>query len=514
MPDTSSKRTFFRVTSYSPHNQHKTSMLHSWLNWLAPIIKLLGFLLILLSCFKLAPVILLFSEGQHQDTWVFLYSMLFTLLCGSIMVGLGSLAPFNLRGRQIFLLTSLSWIVLSFFSAFPLLFGSTNLSISDAVFETVSGLTTTGATVLSNLDNMSHGILLWRGILQWLGGIGIIVMGMAILPFLQVGGMRLFQSESSDWSEKAMPRSSTLAKAIGKVYIGLTLLCILSYWLAGMTPFDALVHGMSTSATGGFANYDASMGQFSGNTLILWITTLFMFLSALPFVLYVHLIQGRPFPLLKDSQVHALARILLGAILSMTLYLMLKLDWDWYQALTHASFNIVSVVTTTGYASHDYNAWGSFAVVFFLYLMFIGGCSGSTSGGFKVFRLQLSWMLMRNQMMTLLHPRGIFAQRYNGRPVQDDVIRSMVAFAFFFFATIATLALALALMGLDFLTSLTAAVTAVANVGPGLGDLVGPAGNFSSLPDAGKWLMSIGMILGRLEIVTFMILFTRAFWRT
>lgn len=512
MPDTSSRHALPR-SAFHPTHRSAISPLHAWFIWLAPIIKLMGLLLLLLGSFKLAPIVLLFLEGERQDTWVFIYSMLLTLVCGGLMVAIGSLAPFTLRGRQIFLLTSLSWIVLSFFSAFPLLFGSTDLSISDAVFETVSGLTTTGSTVLSGLDNMSHGILLWRGILQWLGGIGIIVMGMAILPFLQVGGMRLFQSESSDWSEKALPRSGTIAKAIGKVYIGLTLLCIFSYWLAGMTPFDALVHGLSTSATGGFGSYDASMGQFANSPAILWITVLFMFLGALPFVLYVHLIQGHPLPMLRDSQVRALLKILLVSVLIMTLYLMTRHDRSWFDALTQAAFNVVSIVTTTGYTSTDYNAWGSFAVVLFLYLMFIGGCSGSTSGGFKVFRHQLSLMLMRNQMMALLHPRGVFSQRYNGRPVPDDVIRSMVAFAFFFFATIGALALALAFMGLDFITSFTAAVTSVANIGPGLGDVIGPAGTFAPLPDAGKWLLSLGMILGRLEIVTFMILFTRAFWR-
>ena len=505
----------YRVPNKPSHAERRQqlSSLRRGFEWIAPIIKLLGMLLLLLGSFMLAPVILLYLESFTADTQVFLYAMLFTLLSGGLMVVIGSLAPFNLRGRQIFLLTSLGWIVLSLFSSIPLYFGSTQLSLADAMFESVSGLTTTGSTILSGLDEMSKGILLWRAILQWLGGIGIIVLGMAILPFLQVGGMRLFQSESSDWSEKAMPRSGTLAKAIGKVYVGLTLACILSYWLAGMSGFDALVHGLTTSATGGFANYDASMGHFADTPVILWITILFMFLGALPFVLFVHMIQGRPLPLVKDSQVRALAKILLTAVIIMTAYLVTRHEWDWFEALTHAAFNITSVVTTTGYASSDYNAWGTFAVIFFLYLMFIGGCSGSTSGGFKVFRHQLSIMLMRNQMMALLHPRGVFSQNYNGRHVPDDVIRSMVAFAFFFFATIAALALALSFMGLDFITSFTAAVTAVANVGPGLGETVGPAGNFASLPDAGKWLMALGMILGRLEIVTFMILFTRAFWR-
>lgn len=493
--------------------RQEISLLRQGFEWSAPLIKLLGLLLLLLGCFKLAPTLLLAFQNETEDTRIFFGSMLFTLTCGGIMVLVGSLAPFHLRGRQIFLLTSLSWLVLSLFSALPFLYGSTQLSMADAIFESVSGLTTTGATILSGLDTSSQGILLWRAILQWLGGIGIIVLGMAILPFLQVGGMRLFQSESSDWSEKVLPRSGTLAKAIGKIYIGLTTLCIFSYWLAGMNPFDALVHGMTTSATGGFSNYDASMSHFAATNSILWIAVVFMFLGSLPFVLFVHLIQGNPLPIFKDSQVKALAKILLAAVLIMTCYLATQQNWNWSKALTQAAFNVVSIISTTGYSSSDYNSWGNFAVLFFFYIMFIGGCSGSTSGGFKVFRHQLSLVLMRNQMMTLLHPRGVFSQRYNGRPVPDDVIRSMVAFAFFFFATIAVLALALSFMGLDFITSFTSAVTAVANIGPGLGDIVGPTGNFSSLPDLGKWLMSLGMILGRLEIVTFMILFTRAFWR-
>ena len=508
-----SRASFTHRVSRSKRRQ-EISLLRQGFEWIAPLIKLLGLLLLLLGSFKLAPTLLLAFQGDEVETKVFFSSMLVTLVSGGVMVFLGSLAPFHLRGRQIFLLTSLSWIVLSLFSALPFIFGPTQLPLADAIFESVSGLTTTGATILSGLDSTSQGILLWRAILQWLGGIGIIVLGMAILPFLQVGGMRLFQSESSDWSEKALPRSGTLAKAIGKVYIGLTTLCILSYWIAGMTPFDAFVHGMTTSATGGFSNYDASMGQFAATSSILWIGIVFMFLGSLPFVLFVHMIQGNPLPIFKDSQVRALAKILLGAVLIMTLYLVTQLNWEWSTAITQASFNIVSIVSTTGFSSTDYNGWGNFAVLFFLYIMFIGGCSGSTSGGFKVFRHQLSVILMRNQMMTLLHPRGVFSQNYNGRPVPDDVIRSMVAFAFFFFATIGTLALALSFMGLDFITSFTSAVTVVANIGPGLGETVGPAGNFSNLPDLGKWLMSLGMILGRLEIVTFMILFTRAFWRT
>lgn len=481
--------------------------------WLAPLLRLMGMLLILLGWFMAAPLVLLIQES-HPDVWAFGLSMGLTIGLGLVMAFLGARAPFILTGRQMFMITTLSWLMMSAFASLPMMLGSTHLSITDAWFETVSGITTTGSTVISGLDTLSHGILLWRGILQWLGGIGIIVMGMAILPFLQVGGMRLFQTESSDWSEKALPRSGKVAKAIGKVYVGLTAVCGFSYWLAGMTPFDALVHSLTTVATGGFANYDASMGHFADTPMILWLSSFFMVLGSLPFLLYVQLIQRNWKPLWKDSQVRALLKLLALTILALTIYLCEVRDWYWFEALTHATFNVISVVSTSGYASSDYNDWGSFSVMVFFYIMFIGGCSGSTSGGFKIFRLQLAALLMSNQLKSLLHPRGVFSQRFNGRPVPDDVIRSMIAFAFFFFLTIASLALALSLMGLDFLTSLSSAVSAVANVGPALGHLIGPADNFELLPDAAKWVLSFGMILGRLEIVTFMILFTRAFWRS
>lgn len=501
-----------RSHNFGTRRQEITA-LRELLEWLAPLSKLLGLFIMLLGCFMLLPSLLLAWE-KSADTQAFFIALGITLGCGAGLTLLGSLTPFYLRGRQIFVLTSLGWLVLSLFAALPFMLASTQLSFIDALFESVSGLTTTGSTILTNLEQQSSGILLWRGLLQWLGGIGIIVLGMAILPFLQVGGMRLFQSESSDWSDKALPRSQVLAKAIGKVYLGLTSLCIFSYWLAGMQPFDALVHGLTTSATGGFSNYDDSLGFFAQQPAILWVGVVFMFLGSLPFVVFVQLTQGRWKPLWKDSQIRALSKLLVVAILLMTLYLILHTDWSLCLAITQAAFNVVSIVSTSGFSGGDFSTWGSFATLFFLYLMFIGGCSGSTSGGFKIFRHQLALILMRNQLKTLLHPRGVFSQRYNGKHLSNEVINSMVAFAFFFFATIACLALALAFMGLDFLTSFTSAVTAVANIGPGLGAQVGPAGNFADLPSTAKVLLSFGMLLGRLEILTFMVLFTRAFWRT
>lgn len=499
-------------TSYKPLQPQGMARLKKLLLWLAPVVRLLGLLIIILACLMLLPALLSFLTGQPAEAQTFLSCSLVSLSIGLAMFALASLAKFNLSGRQVFLLTSLSWLVLSFFAALPFMFASAQLNFTDAMFESISGLTTTGASLLVNLEAQSTAILLWRALLQWLGGIGIIVLGMAILPFLQVGGMRLFQSESSDWSAKAVPRSATLAKAIGLVYLGLTCLCIVSYWLAGMQGFDALVHGLTTSATGGFSNYSASMGQFISQPQILWVGIVFMLLGSLPFVLFVQALQGRPLKILNDSQVQALVKLLLVASLLVFGYLVSQGE-NLSTALHLAVFNVVSVVSTSGFAAGDYSSWGSFALMFFFLLMFAGGCSGSTSGGFKIFRYQLTWLLVRNQFLTLVHPRAVRMQKYNSSPINEGLITSLIAFAFCFFALIAFLALALSFMGLDFLTSLSAAVTSVTNVGPGLGAEIGPAGNFAFLPNAAKWLLGLGMLLGRLEILTLVVIFTPTFWR-
>jgi trk system potassium uptake protein TrkH len=368
---------------------------------------------------------------------------------------------------------------------------------------------------MTGLDDLPRGVLLWRSLIQWIGGIGIIVMGIAILPFLSVGGMRLFHTESSDWSEKAVPRTNKLASAIGIVYLGMSALCALLYYLGGMSAFDAICHAMTTLATGGFANYDASFGHFAGTPYLLVVASVFMLASGLPYVLYVRALQGqggvRGF--FGDEQVRGVLVFVLMVTVLVGLYLLVSGTRDGTSAHLHALFNVVSVVTTTGYASDDYASWGGAMTIAFLFLMFVGGASGSTSGGMKMFRTQLGFAVLQNQLRSLVHPRGVFTVRYNGRAVPDEVLRSVLGFAFFFFLTIAALALGLALLGLDPLTSLSGAVSAVTNVGPGLGERIGPAGNFQSLPDAGKWLLGIGMLLGRLEIMTVIVLLTPAFWR-
>jgi trk system potassium uptake protein len=418
---------------------------------------------------------------------------------------------FALVPRQVFVLTSLTWVAVSMFAAMPLLLIQ-EISYTDAFFETMSGVTTTGSTVLTGLDQAARGILLWRSLLQWIGGIGFIVMGVLILPFLRVGGMRLFHAESSDRSEKVLPRFESVAKAIALSYVALSGACALAYYLAGMSAFDAVNHAMTTVSTGGYSTHDASMGHFSSLS-VHWVSIAFMILGALPFALYVQAVRMSPSALWKDRQVIGFLQLVVFIGLGLTAVNILANDREPLAALTASFFNVVSVVTTTGYASEDYSLWGELAVMVFFYLTFVGGCSGSTAGGLKIFRFQVAYIILRRQLDRLVHPRAVFTERYNNREIGEDIIRSLVSFSFFFALTIGFLALGLSLFDLDFMTSLTGAITAVTNVGPGLGQTIGPVGNFASLPDGAKWLLSAGMLLGRLEIMTVLVVLTPRFWQ-
>ena len=479
-------------------------------NW-AQIFKIMAVLWLVLAMFMALPWIVLIIE-KDPDAPAFGMSLLIILSAALITWLLTRRVSLELKPWQMFILTAGSWTSISCFASLPLILGAPQLSVTNAVFESVSAITTTGSTILTGIEELSDGLKLWRGLMQWMGGIGIIVMGIAILPFLKVGGMRLFHTESSDWSDKVMPRTGGIAKATLTIYVALTLLAMLSYWVGGMLPLDAVVHGMTSLATGGFANSDASFGAYAEQPWLVWMGSLFMLSGALPFVLYIRFIRTSRSALWKDQQVRGLLKLLLAAILVLSTWRVLQGD-DWFVSLTHVTFNVISVVTTTGYASDDYTLWGSLPIAAFFYLTFIGGCSGSTSGGMKVFRFQIAMLMLRNQLRYLIHANGVFTTRYNQQPVTNDISRSVVAFSFFFFITIAVLALSLSALGLDLVTALSGAATAVANVGPGLGDTIGPAGNFATLPDAAKWLLCLGMLMGRLEILTVVVLLTPMFWR-
>ena len=421
-------------------------------------------------------------------------------------------ANFRLVPRQLYLLTVSSWLVVSAFCAIPFALSDIHMSVVDSAFETISGVTTTGSTVITGLDTTPVSILLWRALLQWMGGIGIVVMVVAILPHLRVGGMRLFRSEASDKSEKFTARSSEVAKSIGTVYLGLSIACALAYWLAGMDGFNAVYHAMTTVSTGGYSTSDLSLRQFADPDVI-WVSTIFMFLSGLPFVLLAQFLRGRRRPILRDQQVRGYAYFAVVAVAIMAAWLVITYSLPIGEALRIAAFCSISIITTTGYVFIDYNLWGGLAAGAFFFMTFAGACAGSTAGGIKIFRFQIAARMLRNQINSMLHPRGMFPNKYNNQPITDEIVTSVIAFSFVFSGTIAVLAVALSLTGLDLVTSLSGAATAVANVGPGLGEVIGPMGHFGMLPESSKWILIVGMLMGRLEIVTVLILFTAAFWR-
>lgn len=409
------------------------------------------------------------------------------------------------------MITTLCWLAVSGFAALPLWF-KLPISYTDAFFETMSGITTTGSTILTGLDRLAHSVLIWRSLLQWFGGIGFIVVAVAVLPQLKVGGMRLFQSESSDWSEKTLPRSGAIAKRIIGTYLLMTATCAYLYLLGGMTMFEAINHAMTTVSTGGYSTSDASMGFFTSQ-LVIWTSTTFMILASLPFTLFVRCMRGEYQSLHKDIQVQAFVILLVVIWLILSLWLWNNSHYSFWQALTLVSFNITSTVSTTGYAYGDYTLWGGFAKLMFFFLLCVGGCSGSTAGGIKIFRFQIGSKLLHIQLKHLIHPKACLVQNYNGQKITDDILRSLIGFSFFFILLIVVMSLLLTLCGLDPITSVSGATTAVANVGPGLGKIIGPAGNFSSLPDGAKWILSAGMLLGRLEVITVLVLFTPIFWK-
>ena len=476
-----------------------------------PILFALGLMVCLMALAMTLPAALDFADDS--PTWrAFAVSSLFSLFVGVLMMMFAyEQRTVRVGVREGFLLTASCWALLSAFAALPFL--GIGLPFTDAYFETMSGLTTTGATVITKLENLPRGILLWRALLQGIGGLGIIVVAILILPFLRIGGMQLFQTESSDRSEKVVPRAFELVAAIAGVFSALVFVCMIVYMLLGMTPFDAICHALATISTGGFSTHDDSFGFFASPALD-WAGSFFMLSGALPFVVYIKVLRGDRSALWQDTQVRGLIVFLVAVCLILAVWLALVKGVTFVEALRDATFNVVSIVTTTGFANEDYGKWGPFAVGIFFLLMFVGGCSGSTTGGIKIYRLQVASLLTRSHLLHLISPSRIVTLIYNGRRLPDDVPFSVIAFLAIYMATIGIFTVVLAAMGLDLVTALSSATTAMGNVGPGLGDIVGPAGNFAGLPAGAKWVLSFAMLLGRLELFTVLVLFRREFWQS
>lgn len=475
-----------------------------------PVFHVIGYLLIILATAMLAPMFVDLGVG-NPDWAVFGTASAVTLFFGVLMVLTSWTPAKTLHLRQVFLLTTLAWIFVCAFAALPFMFAETRLSFTDAYFESMSGLTTTGSTVMVGLDRLPPGLLLWRSLTQWLGGLGIVAMGIAVLPFLRVGGMQLFRAESSDRSDKVVPRASDLAVALGWIYMTLTLVCTTALSFAGMSAFDAICHAMTAVSTAGFSTRDSSVGAWN-NASVEGVLIFFMVLGGVPFVRLISLARGDVGPIWRDTQVRWYLSFLVVVSAAVGVWLAETTGISWLQGLRFATFNVVSIVTTTGYASADYSLWGPLAISAFLMLMVVGGCTGSTTGGIKVFRFEILFMVMRVQLIRLYSPHRIMPLTYNGKPVDNDIMVSVMAFGFVFVALLVLFAVVLSGIGLDLVTAFSGAATALANVGPGLGPIIGPAGNFSSLPDSAKWVLSAGMLLGRLEFFTVLVLLNPRFW--
>ena len=478
---------------------------------LRPVGYVIGMLVAALGLTMLAPMFVDLIEGRGH--WpAFAESAVITILVGGLVsISCQNGVKDRLSIQQTFLLTTGVWVALPVFGALPFIIGGSELSFINAMFEAMSGLTTTGATVMTGLDDMPRGILLWRGILQWLGGIGIIVVAMVFLPELRVGGMQIFRAESFDTFGKILPRATQIASQISAIYVSVTVACIVTYLLLGMSPFDAIVHAFTTVSTGGMANYDASFGAFSGP--IEYAASVFMILSALPFVRYVQMLNGNYNAPLMDVQVRGFLYTVVVLVI-MTSFLLTKIfPHHWEQAFREALFNITSIISGTGYASVDYMTWGPFLITVFFFIGLIGGCAGSTACSIKIFRYQILFASVASQIKKIRAPHGVFTPKYSGRTIGEDVLNSVMSFFVFFILTLGLVAVALSFTGLDFVTSVSGAAASVANIGPGLGDIIGPAGNYSSLNDAAKVILTFAMLIGRLEVLVVYALLIPAFWR-
>ncbi len=457
------------------------------------------------------PLLIDYASGTGH--WpAFLESAIVTMVIGgSIALACANGLRDHLSIQQTFLLTAGVWLALPFFGALPFLFGATQSSMVDAIFEATSALTTTGSTVFEGLEHLPRGLLFWRGMMQWFGGIGIIIVAMVFLPELRVGGMQVFRTEAFDTFGKILPRAAEIASQISVAYFGLTVACALSYLVIGLEPFDAVTHAMTTLATGGMANYDHSFAEFPPATE--YVASLFMLAAALPFVRYVQLLAGSARPLLQDIQIRVFLATAAVFVMVIALWQIAFSPGSLEQSFRQALFNVVSILTGTGFASEDYGSWGAFPVATFFFMGLVGGCAGSTACSIKVFRYQLLFSAIRAQIRRIHSPHGVFFVRYGGRRVGDGVLSSVMAFFVLFIVSLGVIAVLLALTGLDFITSVSGAATAIANIGPGLGPIIGPAGNFAPLNDTAKWILVAAMLIGRLELLTVYVLFTRGFWR-
>jgi len=472
---------------------------------------IIGILLVVLGIFMLVPygVQLIYNENSSS----FFSSSVITIFIGILTILTNLTKEKQLNLKQAFLFSSLAWISIAIFGSIPFILSSLKLSFSEAFFESMSGITTTGSTVILDLDSSPKSILLWRAIMQWLGGIGIIVMATTVLPLLKVGGMQLFKLDASG-TEKILPKTVEVSLLIITIYTTLTFGCAFVYWIQGMSMFDSIAHSFTTLATGGFSTHNESIGYFKSPG-IEFTATIFIILGSIPFMAYLKFIKGNRRVFFQDVQIKGFVYLLIISILIMFLYLFVNNnEYSFLDNLRISSFNVISILSGTGYVTDDFGLWGEFPLIFFLFLMFVGGCAGSTTCGIKVFRLQVLFLFLKNQIKKIIYPNSIFVLNYNNQKVEDSFVNSVIVFIFSYLFIFLIIAILLSITGLDFLSAISGAATSISNVGPGLGEMIGPNGNFSQVSDISKWILSFGMLLGRLEIFAVLVLFLPSFWRS
>ena len=470
----------------------------------------LGVLLIVLGFSMLVPITVQLIYNEFNST--FIISSIITITFGILFFLANIDNNRSLSTQQAFLLTALSWIGVAIFGSIPFIFSDLNLSITDAFFESMSGITTTGATIINNLSDTPKAILSWRAILQWLGGIGIIVMAITLMPIMNIGGMQLLKISSGDSSEKILPKTKQISLRLVLIYFSLTLLCAFFYKVCGMNFFDSLTHSMTTIATGGFSNYNQSIGFFE-SAKIEYVSIVFIILGSIPFISYIKFLSGNKKIIFKDEQIKLFFKLIFFSILILFIYLAIVNKSIFEIQLRSIIFNVISILTGTGYVTKEFDQWGNFPLIFFLLLMFIGGCAGSTTCGIKVFRVHMLYFFLKNQLLKIIYPRAIINLKYNNDIVQDKLIASIISFIYLYIIIFFVISALLTLTGLNFITAVSGAASSISNVGPGLGNEIGPNSNYANLPAVSKWILSTGMILGRLEIFAILVIFLPSFWR-
>ena len=474
------------------------------------VLYIIGLLISTLGCMMTIPT--LFDLFSNHNNWsIFASTGIIIFLMGITIILAFKNKSTKIGNRETFLLSVLSWIFLAGISALPLYLSDINLSYTDAFFEATSGITTTGSTILVNIENASKGILIWRSILQWLGGIGIIVMAVAALPLLHMSGLQLFFSEQIEPNDKLKERVNNLAKTIIIIYTIFTLICAILLNITGMSVFDSICHSMTTIATGGYSTKNNSIGYFD-NIWIEIIIIMGMIAASLPFIIYAKSLSNIK-SIFMDKQVKGFLNTLIVSIFIIAIWLNLKLNVNFIESIRISAFNVISIITGTGYSTEDFSEWGSFAISMLFIFMLIGGCTGSTTGGIKIFRIQILWQVILQQIQKVIRPHQILKITYSKAIIDDKTTLSILAIIFLFILSIIIIAGLLYWMGLDLLTAFSAAATSIAVVGPGLSNEIGPLGNFSNLPNQAKWLLSAAMIIGRLEFLAVLILIMPSFWR-